>query len=151
MKELKEFTVERLSEIAMDAYEANPTNYEMRALAKIALAAKQAQIVAWEVKGIFCHTKEEASIYVGDPEPLYDAPPLNHTEPHMVAPDGWRLVPIEPTESMVISGFESEPDKFFSSDEEWKAYKKMSGCQQAARRAELCYAAMIGAAPKPEM
>lgn len=27
--------------------------------------------VAWEVKGILCHSEEEARIYVGDPEPLY--------------------------------------------------------------------------------
>lgn len=27
--------------------------------------------VAWEVKGILCHSEEEARIYVGEPEPLY--------------------------------------------------------------------------------
>jgi len=27
--------------------------------------------VAWEVKGILCHSEEEARVYVGDPEPLY--------------------------------------------------------------------------------
>jgi hypothetical protein len=68
----------------------------------------------------------------------------------LAIPDGWKLVPIEPTESMVIDGFESEPDKFFSDKNEWKAYKEMSGCQQAAHRAKLCWAAMIAAAPKPE-
>lgn len=26
--------------------------------------------VAWEVKGILCHSEEEAAIYVGEPEPL---------------------------------------------------------------------------------
>ncbi|CAI1820054.1 Uncharacterised protein [Serratia quinivorans] len=72
--------------------------------------------------------------------------PVNSPE----IPDGWKLVPIEPTESMVIDGFESEPDKFFSDKKEWKAYKEMSGCQQAAHRAKLCWAAMIAAAPKPE-
>ena len=43
-------------------------------------------------------------------------------------PDGWKLVPIEPTEKMVIEGFESEPDEFFSKSEVWEAYQKMSGC-----------------------
>ncbi|WP_099062458.1 hypothetical protein [Serratia sp. BW106] len=27
--------------------------------------------VAWEVKGILCHSEEEAQVYVGEPEPLY--------------------------------------------------------------------------------
>lgn len=65
-------------------------------------------------------------------------------------PEGYALVPIEPTESMIIDGFESEPDKFFSKPEEWKAYEAMSGCQQAAHRAKLCWAAMIAAVPKRE-
>jgi hypothetical protein len=65
-------------------------------------------------------------------------------------PEGYALVPIEPTESMIVDGFESEPDKFFSKPEEWKAYEAMSGCQQAAHRAKLCWSAMLAAAPKPE-
>ncbi len=27
--------------------------------------------VAWEVKGVLCHSEEEARVYVGEPEPLY--------------------------------------------------------------------------------
>lgn len=65
-------------------------------------------------------------------------------------PDGWVMVPKEPTESMIIDGFESEPDKYFSDIDDWKAYKEMSGCQQAAHRAKLCWDAMLAAAPKPE-
>lgn len=65
-----------------------------------------------------------------------------------VIPDGYVLVPIEPTENMVVEGFESEPDKFFSEPEVWKAYQEMSGCGQAAHRARLCWAAMIAAVPK---
>ncbi|WP_253916691.1 DUF551 domain-containing protein [Enterobacter hormaechei] len=65
-------------------------------------------------------------------------------------PDGWALVPIEPTEHMIVEGFESEPDEFFSDEEVWEAYDAMSGCQQAAHRAKLCWAAMIEAAPKLE-
>ena len=68
-----------------------------------------------------------------------------------VIPDGWVLVPVEPTEKMVIEGFESEPDEFFSKSEEWEAYQKMSGCEQAAHRAKLCWAAMIAAAPQQEV
>lgn len=67
-----------------------------------------------------------------------------------VIPDGYVLVPVEPTEDMIIQGFESEPDESFSDEKEWEAYDAMSGCQQAAHRAKLCWAAMIAAAPKRE-
>ncbi|MFN3087286.1 hypothetical protein ACK3HF_13830 [Enterobacter kobei] len=60
------------------------------------------------------------------------------------------MVPIEPTESMIVDGFESEPDEDFSQPEVWEEYQEMSGCQQAAHRAKLCWEAMIKAAPKPE-
>lgn len=65
-------------------------------------------------------------------------------------PDGWVMVPVEPTEHMIVEGFESEPDEFFSDEEVWEAYDAMSGCQQAAHRAKICWAAMIKAAPKLE-
>ncbi|HFN3554622.1 TPA: hypothetical protein ACHFNM_000816, partial [Enterobacter hormaechei] len=68
-----------------------------------------------------------------------------------VIPDGWALVPIDPTEDMIVNGFESEPDESFSDEKEWEAYDAMSGCQQAAHRAKLCWAAMISAAPKPDV
>lgn len=66
-------------------------------------------------------------------------------------PDGWVMAPVEPTEDMIVNGFESEPDESFSDEREWEAYDAMSGCQQAAHRAKLCWAAMIAAAPKPEV
>ncbi|WP_223123654.1 hypothetical protein [Enterobacter roggenkampii] len=65
-----------------------------------------------------------------------------------VIPDGWVLVPVEPTEDMIVNGFESEPDESFSDEKEWEVYDAMSGCQQAAHRAKLCWAAMIASAPK---
>ncbi|MGU3413752.1 hypothetical protein ACLBW0_08560 [Enterobacteriaceae bacterium C34A] len=66
-------------------------------------------------------------------------------------PDGWVMVPKEPTEHMIVEGFESWPDEFFSDTEVWEAYQEMSGCQQAAHRAKLCWAAMIAAAPQQEV
>ncbi|HHI1838069.1 TPA: hypothetical protein ACP4YJ_000749 [Enterobacter cloacae] len=68
-----------------------------------------------------------------------------------VIPDSWVLVPVEPTEDMIVNGFESEPDESFSDEKEWEEYDAMSGCQQAAHRAKLCWAAMIAASPKPEV
>ncbi|QMD63092.1 ead/Ea22-like family protein [Citrobacter sp. RHB35-C17] len=64
--------------------------------------------------------------------------------------DGYVMVPIVPTEDMAINGFESEPDPHFSDEKEWAEYKALSGCRKAARRAELCWAAMIKAVPKQE-
>lgn len=64
-----------------------------------------------------------------------------------VIPEGWMMVPIEPTENMIIEGFESEPNKTFSKPEVWEEYAAMSGCKQAAHRAKLCWAAMLAAAP----
>lgn len=66
-------------------------------------------------------------------------------------PEGWVAVPVEPTEDMIVNGFESEPDESFSDEREWEAYDAMSGCQQAAHRAKLCWAAMIAAAPQQEV
>lgn len=63
-----------------------------------------------------------------------------------VIPEGYVMVPKEPTEDMVIAGFESRPDEDFSKPEVWEEYQNMSGCQQAAHRARLCWAAMLSAA-----
>lgn len=65
-------------------------------------------------------------------------------------PVGWVAVPVEPTEEMIINGFESVPDPHFSDEKEWEEYEALSGCRKAARWAELCWAAMIKAAPKQE-
>ncbi|EPM2833180.1 hypothetical protein ACTLLX_000225 [Citrobacter freundii] len=67
-----------------------------------------------------------------------------------VTPDGYVLVPVVPTEDMIINGFESVPDPHFSDEKEWKEYEALSGCRKAAHRAKLCWAAMIKAAPKQE-
>lgn len=63
-------------------------------------------------------------------------------------PDGWVTVPVEPTEGMVIAGFEAELREEFRDPEAWEAFEAMSGCEQAAHRAKLCWAAMIAAASK---
>lgn len=79
------------------------------------------------------------------------APLYRHAQPVPRVPDGYVMVPKEPTESMVIAGFESEPDEFFSESEVWEAYQKMSGCEQAAFRARLCWRAMLAAAPQEDI
>ncbi|MHB9591448.1 hypothetical protein [Enterobacter mori] len=85
--------------------------------------------------------KAEAAQWSGwSYQALYAFPPV---------PEGWIMVPLEPTEDMIVEGFESEPDESFSDADVWETYDSLSGCQQAAHRAKLCWAAMIAAAPKP--
>ncbi|MDK9356746.1 hypothetical protein [Lelliottia wanjuensis] len=64
--------------------------------------------------------------------------------------DGWVMVPVEPTENMIVEGFESWPYESFSDTEVWEAFQEMSGCQQSAHLAKLCWAAMIAAAPQQD-
>lgn len=66
-------------------------------------------------------------------------------------PDGYALVPVEPTEGMVIAGFEAELREEFRDPDAWEAYEGMSGCEQAALRAKWCWAAMVKAATKQEV
>lgn len=76
--------------------------------------------------------------------------PDRSVEIRYFAPPGWMMVPIEPTEHMIVEGFESEPDENFSDPDVWEEYQAMSGCRQAAHRAKLCWAAMIAAVPTKE-
>lgn len=132
MKELKELTVERLEDFIDDSENFGSlsiSSRDLKALAKIALAAKQAEIVAYVTyKGHLLHAADPKVAEHSDPAPLYDAPPLNHTEQHMVVPDGWKLVPIEPTEDML-----------------------KAGCRFASEHnAKGSWSQMLAAAPKPE-
>lgn len=65
-----------------------------------------------------------------------------------VVPDEWVAVPVEPTEDMVIAGFEAELREEFRDPEAWETFEAMSGCEQAAHRAKWCWAAMVKAAPR---
>lgn len=78
--------------------------------------------------------------------PLFDRPAPAADLAELV-PDGWKLVPVEPSEKMIVEGFESRPDEDFSDPEEWEEYSQMSGCEQAAYRAQRCWAAMLAASP----
>ncbi|WP_312359127.1 hypothetical protein [Mixta calida] len=119
---------------------------------RIALAVLTAKPVAWIAAGeyaILHRLKQHSAVEVGlfNAQRFSDDTPL-FTSPHV--PAGWKIVPVEPTEKMVVDGFESVPEESFSPHSEWEKYQAMSGCEQAAHRAKLCYAAMLEAAPKPE-
>lgn len=136
-------------------YAADYPEVEVR-MAHVALAALTAEPVAYTDaeeletlrKASFADMFTPHEAYKADPlwMPLYTAPPA----PVLRVPEGWKLVPIVPTEVMVIRGFESKPDQFWSTPEEWAEYEAMSGCQQAAHKATLCWQAMLAAAPEVE-
>ena len=91
---------------------------------RLSLAALTAEPVAWEVKGILCHTKEEADKYVGTPVPLMESL-IDNTAQQYEALAGWKMVPVEPTAEMYDAG-----DKQLATKQGWDA--------------------MLAAAPKPE-
>lgn len=141
-----------LMEIALAALTAEPVKTKLKyssALPKFIGDTNEVESVHCWVHGDtpeFATNEEayaEAQKMTGD---LYTAPPA----PVLRVPEGWKLVPIEPTEDMVIRGFESAPDEVLSDADVWEAFNAMSGCQQAAHKARLCYAAMLAAAPEAE-
>lgn len=103
MKELDSFTVEQLNDfIESDHAQCG----DVAALARIALAAKRAEPVAWVVGdeeiADFKNGREVCVMRDCDDEqldylPLYTTPQLNSPE----IPEGWKLVPNMPTLGML--------------------------------------------------
>lgn len=88
-----------LCRIEISRWQSVPDKQYMVDLLELALAALTAGPVAWEVKGILCHTKEEADKYVGTPVPLIESS-IDNTAQQYEALAGWKMVPIEPTQQM---------------------------------------------------
>lgn len=142
--DLDQFSEERLKELAemceSKALGFPASHAESAALARIALAAKQAKpeyhIVrlelndAWGKETVLnaYESQLDASKCKDDHGgviiPLYTTPPANSP----AIPDSWKLVPIEPTQEMVNACFEAT---------------SAGGIQKG-------YRAMLAAAPKPE-
>lgn len=156
MKELDSFTVEEIEEIISSCQQeihSTPTSDEfpvsprlLLSLARIALAAKRAEPVAWKWRGavgdIWTQEKRKADFVKENcPElpvtELYTTPQLNSPE----IPDGW------PTEDMVIAGFESEAWDALSS-----AVLQRQGWPYSCRESAECvtgiFKAMLAAAPE---
>lgn len=134
--DLEQFSEERLKEIlrARNVYAGDI--HDLKALARIVLSIKQAKPVAqvYQPANIgICAALGPAirMINVGLPAGtlLYTTPQPAHTE--QVIPDGWKLVPIEPTEAMK------------------KAYYD-SSLAPISKLSVTGYRALIAATPKPE-
>lgn len=128
--DLAQFSEERLKKLIISAEGVTfPTFFELQAndtaaLARIALSVKRSEVVAYMTyKGHLLHAADPKVLEHSDPQPLYDTPQPAHTEQ-----DGWKLVPIEPTQEMVDA--------------------HMSGMQSAGF--SRAYRDMLAAAPKPE-
>lgn len=96
MKELKEFTVERLEYLFDTCDLWPPTIDECKSLAKIALAAKQAKPIGYLEHSHYEYLQAGVNAEIwpnGDAGdiPVYTTPPLNHigSTNEMVVPDGW--------------------------------------------------------------
>lgn len=90
MKELDQFTVERLEEIRNSfldqIQEKAPSIEEVFALIDIALSAKQAEPVAYMTyKGHLIHAGDPKLSEYSEPQPLYDNPQVNP----LIVPEGW--------------------------------------------------------------
>ncbi|QHJ81643.1 MAG: hypothetical protein [Bacteriophage sp.] len=153
--DLEQFSEERLKELESLGLNARldlkPS--EGISLIHIALAAKQAKPVAFTSLR-WLETRDKVEAYTAEDlfdekyakngmksVPRYTTPQPAHTE--QVIPDGWKLVPIEPTEAMcdvkhigvdVFVG-EAEGDEPYSIDGD---------------SAGKVYRSMLAAAPKPE-
>lgn len=108
MKALDSFTVERLEEFIRQPLENGLTRCEQMELARIALAAKRAEPIYQYQSGVCTFDDIEwvwddcdKGFYEQyDPTRrriVYTTPRLNSPE----IPDGWKLVPIEPTLAML--------------------------------------------------
>ena len=132
--DLEQFSEERLKDMQEHVTAGMTLGHAdallIRQAIDIALSAKQAKAIGYVesktagtdrfiLKGFY-----EQNINIGDS--LYTTPQPAHTE--QVIPDGWKLVPIEPTQGMVDACFEAT---------------SAGGIQKG-------YRAMLAAAPKPE-
>ncbi|EAM8765955.1 DUF551 domain-containing protein [Salmonella enterica] len=129
-------TKERIELFVKSPLENGLTRGEQMELARIALASLEAKPVAWECgENIILFNPDTVEAYAKrveiSPKPLYAAPPAP------VVPDGYALVPVEPTDEMIAAAMNCE-DVLFNSDE--------SFCVQFGN----IYEAMLAAAPKPQ-
>ncbi|EAP9435743.1 hypothetical protein IG895_004834 [Salmonella enterica] len=126
-------TKERIELFVKSPLENGLTRGEQMELARIALASLDAETVRYLNKfSGTCVTLEQqpnaaddVAVYI----PLYAAPPVP------VVPDGYALVPVEPTDEMIAAAMNCE-DVLFNSDE--------SFCVQFGN----IYEAMLAAAPQ---
>ncbi|EAV2866101.1 hypothetical protein EZ472_17305 [Salmonella enterica] len=131
-------TRERLKQIYAECEERDPAIFEIRELVRIALASLEAEPIGYiHVKAL--NDMRDRSSLLGrvwvDDTGSGDCVPLYATPPATVVPEGYTLVPVEPTDEMIAAAMNCE-DVVFNSDE--------SFCVQFGN----IYEAMLAAAPQ---
>ena len=161
--ELHAFITGFLSDTKHDDKSADSMTAKVFRMALAALTAPEQEQVAWRYRYVHTPKSEEHGSYFTtdwvithsedecNPSDCFERQPLYASPPALVVPDGYALVPVEPTEGMVIAGFEAELREEFRDPDAWEAYEAMSGCEQAALRAKWCWAAMVKTAPQQEV
>jgi len=140
--DLEQFSEERLEEI-IECSELND-NSEIAALARIALSTKQANPVCYADQSDIDRIKSGSTTRIGSYQTnvmsiaLYTTPQPAHTE--QAIPDGWKLVPIQPTEEMINAWDEDMG----------QSYARVHAEQIGEDEVVFAYQAMLAAAPKPE-
>jgi hypothetical protein len=151
MKELDQFTVERLKEITINALVSMD---EASSLARIALSVKinaepHKRMEVWGGGNTWIQCSKQAydrAEAEGERvRILYERPELNSPE----IPDGWVMVPKPPTQKMVIHGFESDAmDALADAANEAKGWPY--SCRESAELVTGIFNAMVAVTPKPE-
>lgn len=134
--DLEQFSEERLKDIIELA--DNPT---MTVLARIALSAKQAKPIGFVGKSYamtYFMPPQDSGVEIDDL--IYTIPQPAHTE--RVIPDGWKLVPIEPTPAMCEAGYTAR--------DKWNSMQCDNQKELHFSFSQPRYKAMLAAAPKPE-
>lgn len=143
MKALDSFTVERLEELARAKMISGHDIADIRALARIALAAKKAEPVTWwsgpeptltgETESFHSHTGSHYLPLVVSLSAYNTRPQLNSPE----IPEGWKLAPLNPTAEMMAAAMECDDVAYDLEDD-------TIFCVQF----DNIYAAMLAAAPE---
>ncbi|EID6635007.1 hypothetical protein ACFMLZ_001940 [Salmonella enterica] len=105
-------TRERLKQIYAECEERDPAIFEIRELVRIALASLEAEPIGYMncfTGRVFSLDEQpgadtDTAVY----EPVYAAPPLP------VVPEGYALVPVEPTDEMIAAAMNCEDVVFDS-------------------------------------
>lgn len=139
--DLEQFSEESLKELIEHINQMPDANGkdQFAALARIALSVKQAKPVGYFSRvngdGIWF---EQWTDKLG--VPLYTNPQPAHTE--QVIPEGWKLVPIEPTPAMCEAGYTAR--------DKWNSMQCDNQKELHFSFSQPRYKAMLAAAPKPE-
>ena len=113
---------------------------------KLAAMGAQYRLTEEQAKGLAERMPQTGALQVIDDEPLCMAKRIEELEARVRAltlPEGWQMVPVEPTREMMASAMSAvtQPQDLLYSQSGW-------GMNEVAARTRYC--AMLSAAPSPD-